>query len=464
MHYTLKNRSKIIGTLVPISALTSNTHNNGTFSAGLIFLDWLKNTNQSAWQILPLNETQLEAGSTTKHIPSPYKSYGIGLDPKYLPESFAGIYPSRSEKNAFLLAQREWLPDYAFFCALRDYFQTDDWRKWDKDLRNRDKTTLDHWSGQLAKEIDTHVITQWQLHQSYMQLKNKAKTLGIILIGDVSFYLSMQSPLLWVHQDAFQIEKDGTMQYVSGVPDGNSALFGRQVWGHPLYNWEKNDHYQKISTFWKMRLRHMSQLFDVIRFDYAKGFFQYGAMDIHNEKNDRYKQGPGEKILKELVAFNHNHGVMSFAEDCGRNLEQLRKSMEKINIPGVKIFCFGITGKDEKINKEYTEIAHYPINTIAYTTMHDTETLLGYLHILTSEQKQLLAEAAHVTYNKEDKKFAKTLRNAILDSPSQTVIIPIQDWLLTTDRINTPGTELPVNDPNWDFHLKIPIENLPIHV
>ena len=94
-------RSKVIGTLVPISALTSTTHDNGTFSTGLIFLDWLKNTNQSAWQILPLNETQLEPGSSTRHVPSPYKSYGVGLDPKYLPESFAGIYPSQSEKKEF---------------------------------------------------------------------------------------------------------------------------------------------------------------------------------------------------------------------------------------------------------------------------------------------------------------------------------------------------------------------------
>src|SRR5438046_2754801 len=127
-----------------MSALTSrktDKNDNGTFATGLIFLDWLKKTHQSAWQLLPLYQTQLEPDSSTKRVSSPYKSYGVGFDPKYLPESFVGIYPSKSEKNEFLAAQSEWINDYALFCALSDYFQTDDWRVWDKDLRNRDADT-----------------------------------------------------------------------------------------------------------------------------------------------------------------------------------------------------------------------------------------------------------------------------------------------------------------------------------
>src|SRR6185503_17105232 len=155
-------------------------------------LDWLKKTHQSAWQFLPIHETQLESGSATKHVPSPYKSYCIGLDPKYLPESFIGLYPSRLEKNTFLTAQKDWLGEYAFFCALRDYFRTDDWRKWDEGLRNRNKETLAHWNDHLAIEIDNHVVLQWQLHTAYALLRKKAKELHIILIGDLPYYPTLQ--------------------------------------------------------------------------------------------------------------------------------------------------------------------------------------------------------------------------------------------------------------------------------
>lgn len=455
---------KIIGTLVPMSALFSSVlpkYDKGTFATGLIFLDWLKKTNQSAWQVLPLYETQLELGSQTKHIPSPYKSYGIGLAPKYLHTFFADVYPTEEEKHNFISENHEWIHDYVLFCALRDYFKTDDWRVWDDGLRSRNPKTLTEWSELLSKKIDTYIITQWRLHTSYAKLRSKAKKLGIILIGDISFYVSLQSPLVWANQDIFQIKKDGNMSYVSGAPGGAKSLFGRQIWGHPLYNWENKNCHKAITAFWKMRLAHISKLFDFVRFDYAKGFFQHDAIDIKNPNGDTYKKGPGSIFFKELILFNNQNGVTSFAEDCGRNLEQLQLSMKKLHIPGVKIFRFGFDEKKGKINEEYIRPAMYQANSVAYTTMHDTETLLGFLHSISNKQKQTLAERAHVSYDSNDTLFAKKLRNAVIASPANVVIVPIQDWLLTTDRINVPGTELAVNDPNWHYRLKTPIEELP---
>lgn len=456
-----QNMQKIIGTLVPISALLSLKHeknDKGTFSAGLIFLDWLKKTHQSAWQLLPLHQTQLELGSGRKHVPSPYKSYGIGLDPKYLPDSFISHNPTETEKENFILESNEWIQDYALFCALTDHFQTDDWRKWDEDLRNRDKTALERWSAQLSKEIDHHIILQWQLHEAYTLLRKKAGLLNITLIGDLPFYLSIQSPLVWAHQEVFQIANDGSMQFVSGTPDSPAAHFGRQVWGHPLYNWKNRE---KVIAFWKMRLRYKAKLFNQIRFDHAKAIFTYGVMSIENEQYDRFDEGPGAEIFKELINFSRQNYLSIFAEDSGENMKELRKTLQILKIPGIKIFRFALMEKTDKLNSEYADIGNYPENTVAYTTTHDTETLLGYINILTKEQKQRLATTANIAYDPENMIFAKILRDGVLKSPARTVIIPIQDWLLTTDRINIPGTELPIADPNWNFHLNIPIEELP---
>lgn len=443
---------KRIGTLVPMSAL-------GNFVSGLIFLDWLNTTHQSAWQLLPLHQTQLEPGSTTKYIPSPYKGYGIGLDPKYLPSSLSNIYPTEQEKNDFIIANDDWIHDYALFCALRDYFKTDNWRSWDKNTKNRNPHALLKWSQKLTKELDSHIITQWRLYESYSKLKQKAKKLGITLIGDLSFYLSLQSPLVWANQDIFRIEKNGNIRYVSGVPNSSAAHFGRQVWGHPLYNWENK---KKVIAFWKIRLRYQATLFNDIRFDHAKAIFAYGVIDLENQQNDQYEKGPGAEVFEELIAFSRQNGLSIFAEDSGEGLEKLRIVLKKLKIPGIKIFRFGLMEKKNKLNKGYANINQYPKNTVAYTTTHDTETLLGYLYILSKEQKQKLAVIADVRYDFEDIKLAKRLRDAVLASPAETVIIPIQDWLLITERINIPGTELPVNDPNWKFKLTIPIEDLPL--
>lgn len=457
--------SNIIGTFVPISALISSMQQEsdwGTFETGEIFLNWLKKTKQSSWQVLPLHETQLEPGNTGNHVSSPYKSYGIGLAPRYQSAKFKNITPSQQEKDVFVQQHAGWVHDYALFCALRDHFQTDDWRMWDQDIRERQEQALVVWTEKLAQRIDAEITLQWQLHQSYANLRKKAQEQGIALIGDLPFYLSVQSPLVWAHQKSFLLEADGSMPYVSGVPNTLGAHFGRQLWGHPLYKWQAREQWNDIVGFWKLRLWYLSTLFDFIRFDHAKAFFEYGQMDPQDEKNDTYIAGPGVEVFEELIRFSGSNGLQIFAEDSGEKLEGLRSSLQTLQIPGIKILRFALDEMKGTINQEYGVVAEYPVNTIAYTTTHDTETLLGYLAILTPEQKQILAGMARVASTQDDQELAKNLRDAIIASPARMVIIPIQDWLLTTDRINTPGTEVPVKDPNWMFRLDVSVEELPI--
>lgn len=443
---------KIIGTLLPMSAL-------GTFEKGEKFLDWLQKTNQSAWQLLPLYETQLEKESATKHVPSPYKSYGIGLDPKYLPKSFINIFPTESQKNDFISTNLEWINDYAFFCAIRDYFKTDDWTKWDEGLKNREKDTLMKWKEKLKKEIDYHIILQWKLHEAYKKLKTKAKSLGISMYGDLPFYVSISSPLVWANIKLFQIEKDGSMNYVSGSANPSSAHFGRQVWGHPLYKWGLNN--KSIFKLWEIRIRYLSKLFDVIRFDHASGIFEYGAKDPANTENDVVKKGPGVKFFEQLIKLSAKYNFLIYAEDSGVKLHDLRDCLKRLKISGIKIFRFALIEQKNLLIQQYASINSYPENSVVYTSTHDTETLLGYLNLLNPEQKRALASSAGVSYDLDDKILAKRIREAVLSSPARVVIIPIQDWLLTKDRINTPGTEKEINDPNWNFTLKTPIEKLP---
>ncbi len=461
----MTQKKKIIGTLVPVSALSSlksKKEDQGIFETGLYFLDWLHKTNQSAWQLLPLHQTQLEKGSATRHVPSPYKGYGIGLDPRYLSVGArAQERKSKKEIEVFVNENKEWIGDYALFCALRDHLGTDDWREWIPDLRKRKKIAIDSYSNLLKKEIDQHILVQYHLHKEYKELKNKAKKLKIKLIGDLPFYVSMQSPLVWANQGVFQFEKDGRTRYVSGIPDSPSAHFGRQVWGHPLYKWGDKTQSKRVVDFWKCRLHYLSLLFDSIRFDHAKGLFDYGEIDLTNENNDKYIKGPGHVVFEELMLYGKRAGLSIFAEDSGEHLSELRNSLNKLKTPGIKILRFALNEKKEKINKEYAKISNYPALTVAYTTTHDTETLLVYLRNLSPKQRKSLARACGVKYNSVEKVFAKNLRDGIIDSPAETVIISIQDWLLTTDRINIPGTEKEVGDRNWQYKLKTSVENLP---
>lgn len=130
----------------------------------------------------------------------------------------------------------------------------------------------------------------------------------------------------------------------------------------------------------------------------------------------------------------------------------------------MKIFRYALTTKGkERYFPHYAEPHTYPKNSVAVTTTHDTETLVGYLATLTAKQKQKLSRGAKAPYTVDDRDLAIHLRHALINSPAETVLIPIQDWLLTTDRINIPGTEKEVGDPNWQYVLNVPVEELPVN-
>ena len=455
---------KTIGTAVLLSALWSdkNKEKHGNLDTALLFLDWLHTTGQTAWQLLPLHETQLVTGKKKDHVPSPYKGYGVGLDPSYLSSSLKRKKPSKQEILSFAEKQKEWLPNYTLFCALRDHFGTDDWTQWSANIRRRDTKAVVAWGNKLKKQIRAHTLEQWQLHYGFQKLRNKALKYNIQLIGDLSFYIPLQSPLVWQFQNFFQLNKNREMKRASGLPNGPEAHFGRQVWGHPLYNWKNTSYHDDILDLWKLRLDYISQLFDVVRLDHAKGFFNYGSMHTTDPKLDTVEKGPGVKVLKKIITYSSRDiGLELFAEDSGDKLKNLRDTLLLFNIPGIRILRFAYNEKRKKLTKRYANISDYPQNTFAQTTTHDTETLLGYLNLLTTDEKKLLSKHGKIQFDADDIILAMRLRDALIHSPAQTVIIPVQDWLLTTDRINIPGTEKMVGDTNWQYRVSVSIENLP---
>lgn len=449
--------SKIVGTSVPLSALTTKAepHKPGSFSAGLALINWLGKTQQKAWQLLPLHETQLEPNSATVHVSSPYKSYGIGLDPQFLSATLPK--PNQADLNLFYDSQQGWLKEYALFCALRDYLGTDNWTRWKTPLRIRDKETLNKWQKKLSRQVRKYQQEQGVLHYQYSLIRNRAQQRNIFLIGDLAFYLPISSPLVWINQQLFDITG------FSGLPNGPKAHFGRQIWGHPLYLWQTTEQQRQIIELFKLRLTYLAGLFDWVRLDHAKGFYFYGAMNPTNPAKDKVKIGPGSKALKPILNHCRKISLNVFAEDSGDQLEGLRQTLTEYKISGIRVFRYSLmTIKQPGIHPRYAKVADYPKNCLAISTTHDTETLIGYLNKLTIKQCQQLASHSKAEFNPDRKVFAQRLRQAIIDSPAFISLIPIQDWLLTTDRINVPGTETESNDPNWRYQLKIPIEELPV--
>lgn len=452
-------RKKIVGTLLPMTSLVSKSTAEGSFAAGAKFVDWLAKSGQSAWQVLPLHQTELQKGSKTKHVPSPYKGYGVGLDPRYLSNETVALNDQMVLE--FVKENNYWLESYTFFCALRDYFGTDTWSEWPESIRSRDPEIMNKWKDKLSTQIHKHLMTQAQLHFAYQKLQMNASDKKIALIGDMPFYLGLNSPLVWRYQHLFDLDPLGIPLAVSGVLVGIKSHFGRQIWGHPLYKWQDPTLLPELEQLFKIRLKYLASLFNLIRFDHAKGFFYYGSINLHNHRFDKYLVGPGSKLLDKLIRFSVKEKLNIYAEDTGDRLIELRKCLRLHKLPGVKIFRFAYNDKRKIFSDQYLKIDKYPVNTVAYTTTHDTESLLGYLEKLTDLEIETLKQKMSFSETSNLYDFAKFIRKSVIESPAKIVLIPLQDWLLTTDRINVPGSEKVIDDPNWQYKMNVAIEDLP---
>jgi 4-alpha-glucanotransferase len=58
---------------------------------------------------------------------------------------------------------------------------------------------------------------------------------GIEVIGDVPYYVNLNSSEVFYHKECFLLNENGQPEVVSGVPGDRFSDAG-QKWGHPLYN------------------------------------------------------------------------------------------------------------------------------------------------------------------------------------------------------------------------------------
>lgn len=112
---------------------------------------------------------------------------------------------------------------------------------------------------ELETEVQYHMFLQYVFFSQWMKLKEKANAYDIQIMGDVPFYVGVDSVDVWASKDNFLLDTDGRPIFIAGVPPDYFSATG-QRWGNPIYNWEylKENNYQ----FWVDRIGYSSKLFD----------------------------------------------------------------------------------------------------------------------------------------------------------------------------------------------------------
>ncbi|MBQ6376044.1 MAG: 4-alpha-glucanotransferase [Lachnospiraceae bacterium] len=459
------------GILLPIFSLPG-PYGIGCFSdEAYRFADFLKESGQSVWQILPVGPTG--------YGDSPYQSFSTFAGNPYfisLPElirqgllsqeecaaaeltqessidygaQYKKRFPllhlayersdhkERPDFQAFVRNNAFWLPDYALFMAVKDVHGGAPLDSWEEPLSLHEADAVASWTEKLRGEIGFYEYLQYEFSREWHALKSYVNSLGIRIVGDIPIYVAPDSADFWAHRELFQTDERGRIRQVAGVPpDGFSAT--GQLWGNPLYDWAV--HEDTGYAWWIRRIEKCLELYDIIRIDHFRGFDEYFAVAAGEETavSGHWEKGPGISLFR---ALKEKFGELDIiAEDLGYITDSVREMVRWTHFPNMKVLEFAFDSRDSTGANDYLPF-NYEKNCVVYTGTHDNETLLGWTRSILPEE--LAKVKAFLDVRTDDpQEIVEKMIIAAHSSVADLSVIPMQDYLGLDNsaRINHPST------------------------
>ena len=468
------------------------------------FADWLKNANQSYWQVLPLGPTG--------YGDSPYQSFSTFagnpllidfddlvkrgwaskdevLPPDYIKSQgnvdFGSVVwwkmpvlakcaayflkncsnEDRVKYEAFKNDKSSWLNNYADYTSIKNFYDAKAknegvegvasmWNRWwPRELAEHDASAVSRWDAEHTDDVEQIKVIQFFFDQQWSSLKKYVNSLGIKIIGDIPIFVAGDSADVWANQKFFQMDSETLLQKTcAGVPPDYFSATG-QLWGNPLYDWDamKKDNY----SWWVDRIKNMLRLVDVIRIDHFRGFEAYWQIPYGapNAIKGEWIKGPGKDLFDEIKKRLGTLPII--AEDLGVITPEVEELRDGCGFPGMKILQFAFN--DEPWTEESEENKDLPgnyktSNIIVYTGTHDNDTTAGFFASASEQLKENVATYFELDKDLSAKELTQVLIEKAFSSKADTAVIPLQDVfaLGSEARMNTPST----TGSNWTWRME----------
>ncbi|MDB9528128.1 4-alpha-glucanotransferase [Oscillatoria sp. CS-180] len=445
------------------------------------FVDFLAETGQQIWQVLPLGPTG--------HGNSPYMSYSamagnhmlISLEQlrdrgllsqddldsfPHFPEDaveYSDVLPeklkllekaaeafhhstdegTRAEYDQFCQERAFWLDDYAFFMAAKRAHEGASWNQWHEDLARRKPQAMVDWHDKLSKAIAYHKYFQFEFDRQWASLKQYANERHIQIVGDMPIYVAHDSVDVWAFPDNFMIDEE-TLEpsEMAGVPPDYFSETG-QLWGNPTYDWDVLK--KRGFGWWLQRLKSLLSYVDLIRIDHFRGFQAYWAVKEGETTaiNGQWIEAPGEAFF---TTVREEFGSLPIlAEDLGLITPEVEALRDKFDFPGMKILQFAFGGDHTNPYLPF----NYVQNSLVYTGTHDNDTTVGWFDRASEYERDRVLQ--YIGGMSGEGIHWSMIRLA-LSSISNQAIIPLQDvlGLGSFARMNSPGKA----EGNWGWRYR----------
>ena len=465
------------GVLMHVTSLPSPYGIGDVGPAASAWVDWLHYAGQKWWQALPLGPTG--CGNSPYSCLSSFAGNSLLVSPDLLIENgllsprdceigrglpkravdFEAVTvfkhrllhqawrnfdsSARSELRAdferFCSEEAHWLDDYALFRALKALLRGAYLLDWPEDLLWRNPSALARARNDLADEISESRFGQFLLSRQGNRLKEYAHERGVFLIGDLPFFVSLDSSDVWAHPQCFQLEANLRPRFVAGVPPDYFSAKG-QLWGNPVYDW---DALRRSGYRWCIdRLKSLLAHVDLVRLDHFRAFCAawHVPPTAQTAEPGHWVPGPGAAFF-EAVRADLGH-LPFIAEDLGIITPDVVALRDQFELPGIRVFQFGFDGSPGNPHLPH----NYGPNTVAYTGTHDNNTTRGWFESLPEQVRQAARSYASKA-GAGTGEVAWDFIRSVWSSRAGMAIAPLQDLLNlgAEGRMNVPG----VAAGNW---------------
>ncbi len=442
------------------------------------FVDFLAETKQQLWQVLPLGPTG--------HGNSPYLSYSsmagnpllislemlcdrsllypdelhdlehfsvhqvafdevIPIKMRLLERAASRFHETASEEDKAALVKFSedchfWVDEFAFFMALKNAHGGAGWTQWPEPLARREPEAMAEWREKLASDIFCHKFLQFEFHRQWQALRGYARDRKIQIIGDIPIYVAHDSVDVWAFPHNFMLDQETLAPaLMAGVPPDYFSETG-QLWGNPTYNWDELQ--KRDFNWWIQRINALLDYVDIIRVDHFRGLQAYWGVPAGETTamNGEWIEAPGVELFETVRQKLGTLPIM--AEDLGVITPEVEALRDKFEFPGMKILHFAFGGGSDN---PYMPCNYVP-NSVVYTGTHDNDTTVGWFEKMPDYERDRF-EYYVGCISPEGVQWT-LIRQALL-SVSNQAIIPLQDVLgYGSDcRMNTPG----LSDGNWGW-------------
>ena len=332
----------------------------------------------------------------------------------------------------FCEKEADWLDDFALFMALKEAHNGAQWSEWERPLKFREAEAIAKAKDTYADEIDFWKMLQYLFFEQWCELKNYANERGIRIIGDVPIYVAGDSVDVWTNPSQFYLDENLEPIDVAGCPPDAFSADG-QLWGNPLFRWDvmREDGY----SWWTMRLRKMSTLYDVIRIDHFRGFDSYYAIPGKDTtaRNGVWRNGPGMELFRAVEEKLGKPDII--VEDLGFLTPSVLQLVADSGYPGMKVVQFAFDSRDDSDYMPH----NYDKHCVVYTGTHDNDTILGWMKQAPKNSVKKAKEYLRMT--KEEGYNWGMMCGAWMSS-ANLAVVTMQDLigLGSSARMNIPST------------------------